>query len=208
MSTEPALKPQESPAPERRPAATTARRRLIADRAAKWVVTGGGMAIIASILGILFFIVIEIVPMFGGADVRADRSLDLGSIEVTSLVTDEHRSHVALLTVDGRLLVVRLDDGSQVLDRPLLPAVAEGETIDATAPTIVAAAVAPGEQLLTAATSDGRIVATRIEWVVSFDEDRRVVKADISDPVIFPMDPEGRPLAVRATLCVVLPVAA
>jgi len=57
-------------APRRRFAEVrTARRRLLADKIARWCVTAGGMSIIASILGILFFILIEVAPLGGGATV-------------------------------------------------------------------------------------------------------------------------------------------
>ena len=41
----------------------TSRRRLLTDRVARWVVSAGGIAIIASVLGILAFIVLEVLPL-------------------------------------------------------------------------------------------------------------------------------------------------
>jgi len=52
----------------------TSPRRLFLDKAARWVVTAGGLAIIASILGILFFIVHEVAPLMHRATVVPKRS--------------------------------------------------------------------------------------------------------------------------------------
>jgi ABC-type uncharacterized transport system permease subunit len=51
----------------------TAPRRLFLDKAARWIVTAGGLAIIASILGILFFIVHEVAPLMSRATVVAEQ---------------------------------------------------------------------------------------------------------------------------------------
>ena len=64
--------------------AATSRRRLAIDGAAKWVVTGGGMAIIASILGILVFIVGEVLPLLRPARVEARESLSVAGTPASS----------------------------------------------------------------------------------------------------------------------------
>src|SRR5258708_35312021 len=51
----------------------TPRRRLVADRLARWLVSTGGIAIIASILGILIFILIEVLPLLFPAKATAER---------------------------------------------------------------------------------------------------------------------------------------
>ena len=45
----------------------TLRRRNWIDLFARWVVSAGGIAIIASVLGILLFISYEVLPLLGGA---------------------------------------------------------------------------------------------------------------------------------------------
>ncbi len=52
---------------------STPKRRLFADRAARWLVSAGGIAIIASILGILIFILVEVLPLIYPAKVEPVR---------------------------------------------------------------------------------------------------------------------------------------
>src|SRR6185295_14200222 len=89
--SEPARIVNDSPPPARRPpalrlaSAPTSKRRLFVDRAARFVVSLGGVAIIASILGILLFIVAEIRPIFASARVAVERRVtvpgaDLGAV--------------------------------------------------------------------------------------------------------------------------------
>ena len=64
--------------------AVTSRKRLIADRAARWVVSAGGIGVIASILGILIFILVEVAPLLFSARVEAGRKVivpEVGKIE-------------------------------------------------------------------------------------------------------------------------------
>ncbi len=112
-----------------------------------------------------------------------------------AIVTDEHRSHAATLSLDGRLRVYDLKTGEVAVSRAL----AGDETA---APGLVAVAGVPGQQLLGAATRDGRVVAQPVEWDVSFVEERRRVDARFPDPLLFELDLGGAPVgpfAVQVT---------
>jgi phosphate transport system permease protein len=166
----------------------TPRRRLLADKIARWAVTTGGLAIIASILGILIFILIEVAPLAGGASVEPEAEISIAAGRPAAVLCDEYRTHVATLGPDGRLRVFRSDDGSIVLDRPVLPADPAG---NATALHDVRAA--PGRQLLLASTEDGRVVALPIAWKVEYvGQERRVIPA-IPDPLVLEVDSAGMP---------------
>src|SRR3954453_15618043 len=90
----------------------TSRRRLVADRTARWLVSAGGIGIIASILGILIFILVEVLPMVFPAKVTPVRQIAIpGAGRIGALLADEHRTHVATLDEHGIARVVRLDDG-------------------------------------------------------------------------------------------------
>src|SRR5262245_34913086 len=90
----------------------TPKHRLLADRAARWIVSAGGIAIIASVLGILIFIVLEVLPLTYSAKVSPSRRVALaGAGRIGALLADEHRSHVATLDDHGQVRIVRLDDG-------------------------------------------------------------------------------------------------
>jgi phosphate transport system permease protein len=167
----------------------TPRRRLWADRGATWVVTAGGMAIIAGILGILVFIVVEIFPLLLGATVRDAGRVALSREAAGAVVTDEHRTHAALLTRGGTLEIVRLADGRPVLERDLSSA----------APLrLVRAHAAPGRQLLIGASDDGRLAAVPVAWEVSFLGDERQVAPRPGETIVFAMDPGGRAVGAHA----------
>ena len=135
--------------------ARTASRRLVVDRVARWVVTGGGMAIIASILGILFFILLEVLPLTRSARIEVGASVAV-SHPVEALTVDEYQTHAALLAPGGNIQIVRLADGAVVAERQLL---GEG---------LLAARVPPGGTAVTASTSDGRVIAQTIDWRAEF----------------------------------------
>ncbi len=156
----------------------TARRRLIADRVGRWVVTAGGMAIIASILGILIFILVEVWPLTRDAHVARVLELPQAADPLAALVVDEHRTHAAGLGEDGTLLVRSLSDGrvvarASVADEPL-----------------AGLAAAPGG-FLTGITPGGRVVATPVRFEVLFDGSTRRVVPEIGEPVAFEL---GAPL--------------
>jgi phosphate transport system permease protein len=179
--------PGEDPRPRRKANRfRTPRRRLIADKVARWLVTAGGLAIIASILGILLFILIEVAPLAGGADVEADAAGSVRDGAPGALLTDEYRTHAATLSRDGVLRVFEVDGWSTVLEREV-----QADGLQSINP-------APGRQLFTAATHDGRVVAVPMSWDISFVGRDRVVTPVIDEPAVFEMDLEGRPLRAFA----------
>jgi len=208
--------PAERPAPTARAAvprtppatARTSARRLWADRLARWVVTLGGMAIIASILGILIFILVEVLPLTRPARVAVRVSIPVAH-PIDALLVDEHQTHVATLGPEGVLRVLRLADGALVAERPLLASedasptagggVGAAPSPGALRPTLTRGRVAPGAQSIVAATSDGRVLGQPVEWRVEFDAgQRRVVRPELPPPVEIALDPERRPLGAFA----------
>ena len=106
--------------------AVTSRKRLIADRAARWVVSAGGIGVIASILGILIFILVEVAPLLFSARVEAGRKVTVPEVgKIEAVLSDEYRSHVATLDEHGVVRVVRMQDGKVVYKSdPMAPGIA------------------------------------------------------------------------------------
>ena len=178
-----AKRPPKPPPPRRRFAdARTPRKRLLADRFARWTVIGGGIVVIASILAILLFIVVEVLPLLSGASVEEGRRLAVGADPVGAVLSDEYRSHVALAGIDGSIRVIEIDGARTVLQSHLAPSEA--------AP-IVAVQSAPSQSLFLAATVDGRVFARKIDWLVSFVEQTREITPALSEPIAFQLDLEG-----------------
>jgi phosphate transport system permease protein len=165
----------------------TSKRRLIADRAARWIVSAGGIAVIASILGILIFIVVEVFPLVLPARVEAARKVAVpGAGVVEAVLSDDYRTHVATLDEHGVARVVRLSDGKVVY------------TAQLPARSLTAAAVPPQSRAFAAATADGRVLVKSMGFGVTFQGSERVVTPDETPPVSLELDPRKRPLAAFA----------
>lgn len=162
----------------------TSRRRLIADRVGRWVVTAGGLAVIASILGILIFIVVEVWPLV--RDAHVTRVLTLPQAAETgpalpAVTVDEHRTHAAGLTESSEVVVRSLSDGRTISKTPLDAAAAPGARLTGVRAT--------PEGLLTGLTEDGRLAGVRVGFGVVFDQDRRRVVPELGTPFSFDLAP-------------------
>jgi phosphate transport system permease protein len=172
--------------------------RLWIDRASRWIVTVGGLGIVASILGILFFILAEVMPILRAASVEPGRPTPLAG-DAAEIAVDEYVTLAATLAGDGTLRVVRLADGAVELERSLLGALpapeSAAEPAPAEPPRVVGTFATPGDDVVSIATSDGRIVTQPIRFQVEFDAaQKRRVSADLLAPVVLELDPERRPL--------------
>src|SRR5262245_58394655 len=138
----------------------TPRRRLLADKLARIVVTTGGLAIVASVLGILLFIVVEVAPLLYRPQVEELRSLDLGSPEPRAWVVDPHRERGVALRADGTLTVVDLTSGAPLEARALLDEPLESVAVS-------------GHGALVGATRDGRVAIEAVRFGEVFDGSTR-----------------------------------
>ena len=185
--------PITSPEPETTAAPLrTPRRRLWADGTARWVVTLGGLGIIAGVLGILFFIVAEVLPLFRRASVEV-AAVGALSGDVAALLGDEHRSQAVTLDRAGWVRVQAVADGAVREQVALFPG-AGGEPLP-----LVLTARAAGAPALAASGTDGRVALVEIEWQTAFDaEAARTTTARLGALRRFDLDPEARPLRVLA----------
>ncbi len=164
--------------------ARTARRRRLADRLAALGVAAGGLGVIASILGILVFLLLEVWPLTRPARVREPEPIPIEGAAPTALAVDDHQTHVAVLAPDG---VVRIysRDGALALDRRVLG------PDDA---PLVRAAAPSGDSTFVATSADGRIWVVPIVWSVRFDDGVRRVVPELGETILFTLDPAARPL--------------
>ncbi len=185
--------------PALRAAVRTSARRLATDRFSRWFVTFGGLAIIASILAILVFIVLEVLPLLSPARVEPGTAV-MFSGAASQIVVDEYVTLAATLDAGGNLRVVRLADGTVELERALLASLVPLTGSEAPAPpTVVATSSSPGDDVVSIATSDGRIVAQPVEFEVVFATGtERSVTAHLPPPAILQLDLASRPLGAIA----------
>ncbi|HSP99109.1 MAG TPA: ABC transporter permease subunit [Candidatus Dormibacteraeota bacterium] len=163
-----------------------ARGRVRRDRLATAVVRAGGLGIVASIMAILVFIVAEVVPMLGGADVTLSRVDPLPGATVGAVIADEFGTHVAALDAGGTVRVLRVADGQVVAEQAL----ADGSG------GLAASQVPPGTNLLTGATADGRVLLMPVRWDISFAGQQRVVTPSLGERQALEVDPTRHPVPV------------
>jgi phosphate transport system permease protein len=149
---------------------TFPRRRRLADRMAGLMVRAGGIGVIGSILAILIFIAVEVWPLTDGASVVPEGELEIPG-KVLELASDPYRTHIAALSAEGVIRVIRLRDRKTVLSEKVTGAEVPGSAV-------VAARAAPDGSHLSAMTASGAVVVAYLDWQVRFDEQqRRVVPA-------------------------------
>ena len=94
-------------------AAARLRRLQRIDRAAVFVISLGGFAVVISVLGILIFIALEAVPLFGPARVTPGTPLAFrpgaaGGEALRALGVDEYRQYLSVVLPDARVAFYRL----------------------------------------------------------------------------------------------------
>lgn len=174
------------------PPTGVARRRAWLDRAARRAVTGGGLAVIASIVAILAFLLVQVAPLFGGSRMAVSASGPAEGFAAKAMVIEPSLSHVASLGRDGVLRVHDLHGLERVVEREL----------PADVPLPLTGVAATEDDVLAGATSDGRVVMMAIAWTTTYEGESRRTTPTLLDPVVVVVDPESRPvgaLSVRRT---------
>ncbi len=169
-------------------ARTSPARRLI-DRAGRGVVTIGGFAVIASVLGIMVFVLKEAAPLFGGATVVPGAARAWAVPDGAAVLSDEYRQSVAALAPDGRLWRAPLArDGAA---RPVADSLAA-------ATGLARVALAPGSRTFVGATPDGRVLVARVGWTTHEGGGARELDPAFEDQALFELDPAHRRLGATA----------
>jgi phosphate transport system permease protein len=171
-------------------AAATAHRRLLADRTAALLVRVGGLAVIASILAIVVFISVEVVPLTAPAKVSVVQEIALPPGNVAAVLADEHKTHAATVTEGGLVRIARLSDGDVVHEGSLLAPLGDAGRLGSVA-------LISGATGFSAATSDGRVVFLPIEWSVDFHADHRVVRPTVGELGVVVLDPDKGPIGAH-----------
>jgi phosphate transport system permease protein len=140
--------------------------------------------VIALILAIFVFLVLEAWPLARGARIVGADTIPITGTSAAVLV-DPYRVHLASVSPEGVLQVVRLEDGETVLERSLLPS---GATAHRVFP-------ARQDSPILLSTSDGRLVATDLAFDVHFVENQRVVVPRLAEPVVVTLDETGAPVS-------------
>jgi len=202
------------------------RRRLVLDRWNRALIALGGQGVIALILAMFVFLVLEAWPLLRAPSVGQARVLAVPGTSA-AVLADPYLTHLASVDRDGTLTVVRRDDGAVVLSVPLLAAAstAEAPAGDASpaeptgepgasepdgsaAGATEAAAAAPASVLgvfpgglgapILLASDDGRLVAAQLDFGVTFAANQRVVTPTLGGVHEVRLDPTGAPVQSAA----------
>jgi phosphate transport system permease protein len=167
-------------------------RRALLDRVARRVVTLSGLTIIASIMGILVVIAVEVVPLFRPPRVEPVRTL-AGPVTLKiagpplAIAVDEYREVGYAVTARG-LQLFRVPDGTP-LPSPALPGL-DGATVVSVA--------APAKGPLAVGLSSGHILTAEVRFTTSFPDGRRRVDAEVVPGAAPVLVAEGRPVQALA----------
>jgi phosphate transport system permease protein len=166
------------------------RRRNLMDRLARWVVSAGGVAIIAGVLGIFVFIVLEVLPLLGGAAAETRPSIPLSpGLRPLAAGVDEHETMGFAIDGAGRIEFFSLTDAPKPPDLTL--AVAAGRTVTAAFHPSSRPEIALG-------LSDGSVLPITLRFEVSFGESRRIITPRMTEGVAVILDPSGQAIAAVA----------
>ncbi len=133
------------------------------------------MGIIASILAILLFIVVEVWPLVHGADVSVLPAVPVDETAL-ALSLDPYRSLVVSLDRDGFTRVRNLHTGDLISSQPVSP----GGVVE-----VIGGQSDPDGRFLTALDSSGKIELIPVSWKVGFADQQRVVAAQVGAASVF-----------------------
>ena len=163
------------------------------DRAAVFVISLGGLAVVISVLGILVFIAAEAVPLFrdakltAGAAGPAAATAGPASSGLQAFGSDEYRRYFYVISATGTVVFQPTDSRSQPRELPV-PGLAAGETIVSSARSLLG-------DLIAAGTDKGRVLLAQVRFTPVY-ENQAIAGLDIAieDRGAATLDSAGRPL--------------
>ena len=162
-------------------------RKKLADKTARVVITAGGVAIILSIVAILFVIVVETLPLWQSPVAQPEPPISLTLAEGTAaplaLGVDEYQEIAYVATTAGTVDFFSLAN-NQLLQRY------EIKGLNGQRPT---AAYRDGiHHAIAVGTASGAVVPVKINFSVKFQDGKRTITPEVREGKSLQLDPEGR----------------
>lgn len=168
--------------------------RYVKDTLARWVVWVGGLGVIAALLLIFVYLLLEVLPLFSGAQLHARPAYALpGDSTQTLYVGAEEQGEVGIrVSASGEAVFFDLHSG-QVADRKPL---AEGVS------AVTSVVSVSGERAeLAAQTAQGQLLVFAHRYAITYPNDKRLITPQLEypfGPAPLPfMDQAATSLAVR-----------
>ncbi len=166
------------------------------DRGATWLITGGGIFIILSVLFIFYFIFAEAIPLFGDARAAKLATFSIGPARAEAsppapiaVGVDEYQKFLYEVHPDApdpRVVFFRLEDGSRHQEVPI--AGLDGASVTVSTRSLEGGYVAAG-------TSNGRVALLQIRFRPVFEGQTLQDQAiEVRDRGVVTVDPAGRPV--------------
>jgi phosphate transport system permease protein len=167
--------------------------RALKDRLTRWYVAIGGLAVLAAITLIFFYLAYVVAPLFQGATLSSANELTPGWLQDSGkplMLSLEEQNQVAMRISDkGEAVFFNLDDGA-LLKRISLPLPA-GTYVSSIAQD------EPGSALVALGLSNGQVLVLRHTYPISYPDNKKTITPTIAWPYgIAPiaLDDEGRPV--------------
>ncbi len=177
----PAGSPPSKPVPER---FVASRATLRLDALMSWVIRIGGVGVVVAVLGILVFILAEILPLFASADVSQKDQAPVTSEKAHLLGSDE-AAKMPFVYHGGRELTF-IDLATQTVTTLPLPIPQDAQ--------VTASSLAAPKNRITLGFSDGRIGSIRINYTA----EAAALKPEVTAEEIHSIGTPGQPLTAAA----------
>jgi phosphate transport system permease protein len=170
------------------------RMRALKDRFTRWYVLVGGLAVLAAITLIFFYLAYVVLPLFQGAELTSKKALEPAWLQ-------QDAGKPLLIALEEQNLVgVRVSDKGQALFFDTKTA-AELKRVDLPLPpgTQVSSIGTdqPGSPLVVLGLSNGQALVFNHTYKITYPDNKKTISADIGYPYgqePFSLDPQGRPL--------------
>ena len=170
------------------------RLRALKDRLTRWYVLVGGLAVLAAITLIFFYLAYVVMPLFQGAELTSKKALTPAWLQQDAgkplMISLEEQNLVGMRVSDkGRVLFfdTKTGDELQHLDLPL-PADTQVTSIGVDQ---------PGNPLVVLGLSNGQALAFSHSYKITYPDNKKTISPAIDYPygqTPFTLDDEGRPL--------------
>jgi phosphate transport system permease protein len=163
------------------------------DRAAVFVITLGGIAVVVCVLGILVFIGAESLPLFRaarvspGPPVRFETGRLSAAPGLRAVGVDEYRRYLFTVEPDARVVFRNLSNGSLAFEFPI-PGLAPGTPVVSSSRSLLG-------NYLAAGTSDGRVALMQVTGTPRYvNQAMAGLDVQVRDRSLVRIDPGGRPV--------------
>ena len=167
--------------------------RALKDRMARWYVSIGGLAVLACITLIFFYLAYVVAPIFGGADMEARKAQQpawlAGQGEALLLAVEEQNKVAMRLSRGGQVQFFALKDGA-ALNAYRLP-LPSGASIASVGQD------QPGSHRVVLGLSNGQVLVFEHAYKVSYPDNVKTITPELDYPfgeAPIALDPQGRPL--------------